>query len=157
MEVPFHDRPRTAVSISWGDISTAFVSTGIPNIETYAAMPARTRRWLPTLRALAPVTTFAPVHALLDRVIRSRVKGPDEATRNSGRSELWARITRPDGSSAQATLTTPEGYRLTAMSAVECASRLLHAPPPPGYHTPATAFGAAFITQLPECVLRLPS
>jgi short subunit dehydrogenase-like uncharacterized protein len=157
MEVPFHDRPRMVVSIAWGDVSTAFVSTGIPNIETYMAMPARTRRWLPMIRAIAPLTAIPPVHAVLDRVIRSRVKGPDDATRHAGRSELWARITRADGSSAQATLTTPEGYRLTAISAVECATRVLHAPPPPGYHTPSTAFGADFITQLPECVLRLPS
>jgi short subunit dehydrogenase-like uncharacterized protein len=109
------------------------------------------------LRAIAPLTAFAPVHSLLDRLIRAMVKGPDDATRQAGRSELWARITRPDGSTAQATLTTPEGYRLTAISAVECAHRILHAPPPSGYHTPATAFGADFITQLPECVLRLPS
>jgi saccharopine dehydrogenase (NAD+, L-lysine-forming) len=157
MKVPFHDRSRTAVSISWGDVSTAYVSTGIRNIETYAALPARTRRWLPALRAIAPLTAVAPVHALLDRIIRAKVRGPDETARHAGRSELWARITRPDGSTAEATLTTPEGYRLTAMSAVECAYRVLHSPPPPGYHTPATAFGADFITQLPECVLRLPT
>src|SRR5512134_3757223 len=28
------------VSVGWGDVSTAYYSTGIPNIETYFAMPA---------------------------------------------------------------------------------------------------------------------
>src|SRR5260370_15699112 len=47
-EVPLaHSRRRVdfaggsamTVAIPWGDLATAYVSTGIPNIETYASMP----------------------------------------------------------------------------------------------------------------------
>jgi len=37
--IPFSDRPRLAMTIPWGDLSTAFRSTGIPNIEVYMAVP----------------------------------------------------------------------------------------------------------------------
>ena len=38
--VPFPDRSRFSVTIPWGDLSTAYRFTGIPNIETYMAMDA---------------------------------------------------------------------------------------------------------------------
>jgi short subunit dehydrogenase-like uncharacterized protein len=37
------------------------------------------------------------------------------------------------------------------MAAVESAQRVLDAPPPAGYHTPSSAFGAGFLESLPEC------
>jgi short subunit dehydrogenase-like uncharacterized protein len=58
-EVPLaHSRRRVdftggsamTVAIAWGDLATAYVSTGIPNIETYASMPSAAaieRRALP--------------------------------------------------------------------------------------------------------------
>ena len=35
----FRDRPRWAMTIPWGDVASAFYTTGIPNIEVYAAAP----------------------------------------------------------------------------------------------------------------------
>ncbi|MGC4001861.1 MAG: saccharopine dehydrogenase NADP-binding domain-containing protein [Pirellulales bacterium] len=37
--VPFAEGTRTAVTIPWGDVSSAFHSTGIPNIEVYTVVP----------------------------------------------------------------------------------------------------------------------
>src|SRR4029079_7283209 len=40
---------RSAMTIPWGDVYTAFVSTGIPNIETYMAVSPKTisrTRWM---------------------------------------------------------------------------------------------------------------
>ena len=39
-EIDFGVRNATAVTIPWGDVATAFYSTGIENIEVYAAIPA---------------------------------------------------------------------------------------------------------------------
>src|SRR4029077_2442530 len=41
--IDFGNGPVKAMNIPWGDISTAFYSTGIPNIEVYMAAPFRTR------------------------------------------------------------------------------------------------------------------
>jgi short subunit dehydrogenase-like uncharacterized protein len=48
--VDFTGGSAMTVAIAWGDLATAYVSTGIPNIETYASMPspaAIERRALP--------------------------------------------------------------------------------------------------------------
>jgi short subunit dehydrogenase-like uncharacterized protein len=39
--VDFTGGSAMTVAIAWGDLATAYVSTGIPNIETYASMPRR--------------------------------------------------------------------------------------------------------------------
>ncbi|MEJ7698784.1 MAG: hypothetical protein WKF71_03940 [Pyrinomonadaceae bacterium] len=38
-EINFGEFSETAVTIPWGDVSTAFYSTGIPNIEVYTVLP----------------------------------------------------------------------------------------------------------------------
>src|SRR5512132_957224 len=43
------------VSVGWGDISTAYYSTGIPNIEAYFAFPAFTITLMRSMRTLGPL------------------------------------------------------------------------------------------------------
>ena len=40
-EVDFGETRKQAMTIPWGDVSTAFYSTGIPNIEVYSVVPDR--------------------------------------------------------------------------------------------------------------------
>lgn len=42
----------TAVLVPWGDVSTAYYSTGIPNIEVYMALPTLLRRLMVLSRYL---------------------------------------------------------------------------------------------------------
>jgi short subunit dehydrogenase-like uncharacterized protein len=55
--------------------------------------------------------------------------------------------------SVQGTLTVGEGYSLTAECAVESAIRVGDVTP--GFQTPATAFGADYITEFDGCTLRI--
>lgn len=44
-DVPFSDKTRFGLSIPWGDVSTAYYSTGIPDITVYRTMhPTRARK-----------------------------------------------------------------------------------------------------------------
>ena len=60
-EVPFAHGRRQAVTIPWGDVYTAYVSTGVPDIEVYMAQkPAainnmRRLRWVQGLLGFGPV------------------------------------------------------------------------------------------------------
>jgi len=45
-QIDYGRGPVASVAIPWGDVSTAFFSTGIPNIEVYFAYPASMRRAL---------------------------------------------------------------------------------------------------------------
>jgi short subunit dehydrogenase-like uncharacterized protein len=84
------------------------------------------------------------------------VEGPDEEARRTGRVRLWGRATAPDGRRVEGTAITPESYRFTAVSAVESARRVAAEPAVRrGALTPSQMFGAAFLTELPGCDLRI--
>jgi short subunit dehydrogenase-like uncharacterized protein len=68
--------------------------------------------------------------------------------RATARTYLWGEAKNAAGAAVTATLETPEAYRLTAVSAVECARRAAAGQVPPGAWTPSKAFGAGYITEL---------
>jgi short subunit dehydrogenase-like uncharacterized protein len=155
-EVPFRDRQRLAVTIPWGDVATAYRSTGIPNIAVYLAASPRMLKSMRRARWIAPLVRLGPVRRWLERRIDRRVRGPDEATRQKTRVQVWGRVASDSGRAFEATLETPEGYQFTAMAAVECARRVAGGVVLPGATTPSLAFGPRFVTELPGCILDEP-
>ena len=155
-EVPFADHSRHAVSVPWGDVSTAWRSTGIPNVVVMMATPRLTTAALRAVQPGARLLRLAPVRRAAQRAADRWVEGPDEETRRTGRVRLWGRATAPDGRRVEGTAITPESYRFTAVSAVESARRLAADPVAwRGALTPSQAFGAKFLTELPGCDLRI--
>ncbi len=148
-EIEFGCGRRWAMTIPWGDLATAYRSTGIPDIRVYTGTPRAAIRRLRRLRPLLPVAGTRPVKGLLDWWVRRTVTGPDEARRAAGRSYLWGRVRNPAGAERTATLETPEGYTLTAAAAVECVERVVAGAVRPGAWTPSLAFGAGFVEELP--------
>ena len=65
MEIDLPIGRRTVMSIAWGDVATAFHTTGIPNIRTFTGVPARSVRRLRRLRPLLPLAGWKPVKRLL--------------------------------------------------------------------------------------------
>lgn len=154
MRVPFADKERLAMSIPWGDLATAFRSTGIPDITVFIAARPATVRAARFSRFAAPFLRLGPVQAFLRKRIERNVRGPSAAERATGSVELWGRAT--DGTrSVEATMTVPEGYSFTAEAAVECARRVLEGQVKPGAWTPSLAFGAGFAESLPGVRFRL--
>ncbi|HTE53490.1 MAG TPA: hypothetical protein VK698_21695 [Kofleriaceae bacterium] len=156
-EIPFHDSTRLAVTIPWGDVSTAYYSTHIPNIEVYMAQPPKMIRAMKMARPFRRVLGLGAVQRFAARRIDARVQGPDAAMRASARSELWGRVRDGSGREVEGTLTTPEGYRLTVLSSLASVERLLAGGVAPGAHTPSTAFGADFVAEIEGCTLRVPA
>jgi short subunit dehydrogenase-like uncharacterized protein len=161
-EIEFSSGKRWALTIPWGDIATAFVTTGIPNIRVYAGAPRRFVARAQRLRALLPVLGPRPVKRLLQWWIGLTVSGPDREARATGRAHLWGQVHNDQGESRDATLDTPEGYTLTAASAVECLRRVLEGAVEAGFQTPAQAFGTYFVDELPgvtasDVVFRSPT
>lgn len=153
--VPFRDRERTAVSIPWGDVATAYRSTAIPNITVYMAMPPAQVARLRWLRRLGPLLGLAPVQGALKWLAGRYVAGPTEAARETARTQLWGRAETAAGRAVEGTLETPEGYALTALAALEVVSRVRSGAVGPGAWTPAQAFGAGFVSELDGCDLRV--
>ncbi|OKH27472.1 saccharopine dehydrogenase family protein [Chroogloeocystis siderophila] len=135
----------TAVTIPWGDVSTAFYSTGIPNIEVYAAFPTPVRIGMVATRYLGGLLSLPPVQNLQKRLIQNQLPGPSEIERTQGASILWGEVTDDAGKTATSRLQCPEGYTLTTMTAVEVVSRVLAGQFYPGFQTPSLVYGADFI------------
>ena len=130
--------PFPAIAIPWGDLATAWRSTGIPDIEVYFAAGAAERFGL----ALSRIGLLAP---LVRAFIRATATGPGEALRRTGRALVWGEVTGPGGRRFEARLDTPEPYEFTVESTLAVVGRILAGEAPPGAQTPATAYGGDFV------------
>jgi short subunit dehydrogenase-like uncharacterized protein len=147
-EVDFGRGPIKAVTIPWGDIATAFYSTGIPNIEVYAAIPSAARVMMKASRILGPLLATAPVQRFLKKRIKAQPPGPSERERARGASFVWGEVSDEAGRQKRSRLRGPEGYTLTAMTALKAVERVIGGAAPPGFQTPSLAYGADFILEI---------
>ena len=139
---------RTAMTIPWGDVYTAFVSTGIANVETYMVVPEKTIarvRWLRHLRwllAMAPVQKFLKGKA-------GQTAGPDQARRARSGCQVWGEVRNAAGRQESLSLMTPNGYALTVSASLGIVEYLLANSPAGGYYTPSLLMGADYVLKLP--------
>jgi short subunit dehydrogenase-like uncharacterized protein len=139
--------PWTMTTIPWGDVSTAFHSTGIPDIEVYTRMAAAQRRFMVASRHLGWLLGSGPVQRMMKKRIRGGPAGPTPEQRARGASLLWGQVEDDAGGRAVSRMRTPEGYTLTAMTSVEAVRRILAGDAPAGFQTPSRAYGADWITE----------
>lgn len=146
--VPFPSGQREATSLPWGDVSTAYRSTGIPNITTFAALPGLDRVGS---RATA-ITRAVLGNPLAQRIgkaaIGALVRGPGDQQRTRSWVEVFAEAADEAGNSASVALTGPDTYDFTADSVLHVVGGLLAGEVAPGSHTPATAFGPDFVRRM---------
>ena len=150
MEIPFRHAKRFGVTIPWGDVASAYYSTGIPNIEVYTVMSRKQVARLRRLRFLLPLLGWKPIQKLAARRIEKTVKGPSDETRQNARASLWGRVCDDQGNAVSATLETKSGYELTALTAVAALEKTLEKSVPRGFSTASQAFGKDFILSFPD-------
>ncbi len=136
------------MSIPWGDVSTAYHSTGIPNIIVYTAVDTPSLLFIKSTNLIGGLLSFSPIQNFLKNQIEKRIKGPNEQDKPKckkpfvGESEQCERR-----KSLEVRLETPEAYWLTGQTAVASAKKLLEITMEAGFHTPSSAFGADFIME----------
>ena len=148
-DIDFGDRVRHTVSLPWGDVSTAFHSTGIPNIEVYTAAPASAIRGMMLSRYFGWLLATPPAQSFLKGRIRAGAPGPSDNQRAKAEARLWAEAWDDDGNRVQSRLRAPDGYTLTALTTVAAAEKVLAGGAKPGFQTPSRALGADFILEIP--------
>jgi short subunit dehydrogenase-like uncharacterized protein len=135
--------------IPWGDVATAFYTTGIPNITVFTPISS----WLLTLARLMNVFGFilrSPhVKTWLIERVEKTVKGPDVATRDASPTWLWGEAKDPSGRSKEIRIVSLNGYSLPVFSSLAIVERLIANGFAPGCWTPATIMGEDFIFNLP--------
>jgi short subunit dehydrogenase-like uncharacterized protein len=141
---------ENCVAIGWGDVATAYHSTGIPNVEVYFAFPAAMRWGMRTMGYLNPLFRSRPAQAALKAAIQRQPPGPNAEQRARGRSLLWGEVLDPAGQRRVSRLSTPEGYTLTVLSALAMADKALAGEVKPGFQTPSLAYGPDLVMELPD-------
>lgn len=144
---------RTAVTIPWGDVYTSHVSTGIPNVEVYTAVPPSTISRLRKLRLLGPLLRLGAVQSWLKARVERSVKGPDESRRAGTESIVWGEVHDATGAMRSRRLRAPNGYDITVTAALGIVERLLVEAPAGGYYTPSQLMGADYVLGLPGVAL----
>jgi short subunit dehydrogenase-like uncharacterized protein len=145
--IPFRTGDRLAMTIPWGDVSTAWRSTGIPNIRVYNAASPRAVRRLERLLPLLPLLRWPPLNRLAQRVAIRRA-GPTAEERARGLVHLWGRVARGFEERTM-TMTVPEGYTFTVLASLASIERILAGGGRPGSFTPTQLFGTELALSLP--------
>lgn len=146
--IPFSDGEREAVCIPWGDVSTAYHSTGIPDIRVFMTFPPSAVRGLKLVSGALKVPGFPRLASWL---IKRSVSGPSEEERREGGVRVWCEAENSDGDRVTLELTTPNGYTFTARSAASAVERIRDGRiegEPMGFRTPSAVFGAGFVDQI---------
>ena len=143
----FGHGPVRVISVGWGDVSTAYHSTGIPNVETYLAFPQMIINLMYDMRVIGPLLYNRPVKFILKSMINLYPKGPTEARRLKRFATMIGEVTNDQGGRAVSKLRTREGYTFTAQVTVEIMKRILNGEYKTGFQTPSLAYGSDFILQ----------
>ena len=147
--IPFTEGlSATAVSIPWGDVATAYYSTGIPNIEVFAGVPEKQIKKMKMPALMRWLVGLAPVQAFLKAQIARRVKGPTDEQRARDEMYIYGEAWDDAGHKIAMRLRTREGYTLTAESGVKATQIVMDGRLAPGAYTPSMAFGADYVLDL---------
>jgi short subunit dehydrogenase-like uncharacterized protein len=143
--VDFGRGPVEVTRLTWGDVFMAYHSTGIPNIETFAVLPQAVRTQMAVTAYLRPLFSLAPLRALLARGIRP---GPNEEQRARSSTAVWGEVRDEHGNHAAARLYGPEAAVIwTVQTALATVRKVLAGQAPPGFQTPARAYGPDFVLE----------
>src|SRR5262245_49413946 len=147
--IPFTENlSARAVTIPWGDVSTAYYSTGIPNIEVFLGAPEEQIEKMKMPGALRSLLGLAPVQSFVKALIARRVKGPSDEQRAGDEMHVYGEAWDDAVHKVALRLRTREGYTLTAESGVTATLKVLEGRLAPGAYTPSMAFGADYVLEL---------
>jgi short subunit dehydrogenase-like uncharacterized protein len=137
------------LNVSLADLVTAYFTTGIPDITTYAeATPVL--RLLPFGRMMTPWLR-SPAGALVGRTLADVLwsRPPAEEAVRTMTMAIVAECEGADGRRVRARLTTPEAYAFTGAVAAAITARVAAGEHEAGFQTPARLFGPDFVLTLP--------
>lgn len=147
--VDFGTKKLFVMSIPWGDVSTAYFTTGIPNIETYAGVSQSVYRVLKLQPLFNWLLRTSTIRNFIKKKIDARASGPTDKMRSTARSLIWGQVVNAAGKTATARMEAPDGYTLTVHSSLIITKKILQGDLKPGYQTPATAYGEDLVLEIP--------
>ena len=145
-EIDFGDFTQIAMGISWGDISTAYHSTGIPNIEVFSGTDEQQISKIKKTLRLSFMLKSRMIKNFLIRQMDKRTDGPRAERREKSVMYLWGQVSNGH-ETIEARLKTKNGYTLTAITSVLIAQKVLNDDFSSGFQTPSSAYGEGLILE----------
>jgi short subunit dehydrogenase-like uncharacterized protein len=146
------------MSIPWGDLATAFYTTGIPNIEVFIASSQHGVERMRRMNALRPLLRQGWVKSILKLVVQHRLQPPTQAQRDNNPTFVWGEARNDAGKVLTARMRTANGYTFTVNASLGILAEVFAGVPDPGYTTPALLVGPDFASTLPgSTAIRLES
>lgn len=146
--IDFGDGEKLAGTIPWGDVATAYFTTGIPDIQVYVPMP---RAFLAAAK-LGSLLRFVTAPSLVQSALKlraGRTKGPSEQAREKVSTYVWGEVKNAAGKTVTGRVKTASGYALTVTAALGVVERLLGEAVAGGYYTPSRLMGNDYVSTLP--------
>lgn len=148
-DIDFGRGPRPAMAIPWGDVSTAYYTTGIASIDTWIPLPKAMIYGARLMNLGKAVFGLAFVQRFLKQQIEQRVKGPDLSTRDAQPTHVWGEARNAAGEIRSVRIRTSNVYSLTVDGALAVTGHLLANRPQGGSYTPAMLMGPGLVESLP--------
>ena len=149
MWVQFGDKKLFVMTIPWGDISTAYFTTTIANIETYTAIPPKIYRVLKLQWTFNWLLRTGFIRNIIKNKIKAKPAGPSDEQRKNSNSFVWGEAVNASGKKVNAAISCYDGYTLTAHSSLIITKKILEQNFKPGFQTPAAAYGESLIMEVP--------
>ncbi len=147
-DINFGKITHFAMTIPWGDVSTAYHTTGIPNIETYVGVPKIAYFMMKFQVLFNPILRSSFVKKRLQKYVDSKITGPTESQQQNGKSLIYGKATNASGRTIEARLEAPETYKLTAEASLLITQKVLDSEEISGYQTPAGMFGHDLVLEV---------
>lgn len=144
--------PCGGILVSWGDVASAWYTTGIPDVRVYFEATAEHRMMTLCNRLWGPSLATPPLRRWLMRMSDWLPDGPSRDDLELRETVIVATAEDGDGARATSRLTGPEAYRFTGLTAVAVAARVLEGDWVPGFQTPGRLYGPDFSLQFPEVI-----
>jgi short subunit dehydrogenase-like uncharacterized protein len=148
-EINFGKKSFWAMTIPWGDISTAYTSTGIENIEVYTAVDKTTYNLLKAQLLINPILQNKWVKSMIQEYVDENYSGPTPEQNRKGMALIYGKATDERmEDTVEIRIKTPETYYLTAKLAIHIVQKVLELKDTYGYFTPAQLFGPDLIFEI---------
>lgn len=148
-QIDFGNGVKNAVTIPWGDVSTAFYSTGIKNIEVYIPISPKGAKNMRKMNWFRWLVKFKFVQNKMKQQIEKTAKGPNEEQREKLKTYLWGEARNARGEKVTANLETCNGYQLTYLAALNIGQHLLEQSKEGGAYTPSVLISNQLIFDIP--------
>ena len=144
----FGDGLREATALSWADVATGQITTGVGDIEVYSELNWTQRLSYRASGIAMALTGPRPWRAFGGALAAAWPEAPAEDSRRRAGFVMVCEAVDPWRRVSRVRMRTKDGYTVSELTATAAVKRVLAGDASPGFQTPARVFGADFILGL---------